>query len=135
MTGVLLDLPFAWFPKIEYRIRLQEDRTMTQEHRNPSSPTPPFVQGVLADGSAATGDPPHFSLRKTGHDLRNALNVIRNASYLLRRKLVAAGGANVDLVDMIEESVQSAEAIATAIMDHAVRSGETSTSGVAPGSK
>lgn len=73
-----------------------------------------------------------FSLRKTAHDLRNALNVMRNAAYLLRRKLVAAGGEHVDLVDMIEESVQSAEKIATQIMDQAVEAGEPPTSRSAP---
>lgn len=81
---------------------------------------------VRTDGAAA------FSLRKTAHDLRNALNVMRNAGYLLRRKLVAAGGEHVDLVDMIEDSVKSAEAIATAIMDHAIASGEPPTSGGSP---
>ena len=65
-----------------------------------------------------------LSLRKTAHDLRNCLNVIRSAAYLLRRKLVAAGGEHVDLVDMIEESVQSAETITTQLMDEAVKTGE-----------
>lgn len=86
----------------------------------------------MDDGPIASGSQPPLSLRKAGHDLRNALNVIRNASYLLRRKLVAAGGEHVDLVDMIEDSVKSAEVIATAMMDHASRSGELPASGSTP---
>ena len=77
------------------------------------------------------GGPP-FSLRKSGHDLRNALNVIRNAGYLLKRKLKAAGGENVDLVDMIEESVMTAEGIAAQMMEEAARRGELPTSGGGP---
>lgn len=66
------------------------------------------------------------SLRQSAHDLRNSLNVIRNAAYLLRRKLVAGGGENVDLVDMIEDSVKSAEAIAADLTTRAVLSEEQS---------
>ncbi len=79
-----------------------------------------------ADQVSSTDVP--FSLRKSAHDLRNALNVMRNAGYLLRRKLVAAGSEHVDLVDMIEESVKSAETIATQMMEQAVKSGELPTS-------
>jgi signal transduction histidine kinase len=65
-----------------------------------------------------------FSLRKSAHDLRNALNVIRNANYLLRRKLTAAGSENIDLADMIEDSVKTAEDIAADLMNEALRRGE-----------
>lgn len=85
----------------------------------------------IASGSDPALAPP-FSLRKTAHDLRNSLNVVRNAAYLLRRKLVAAGGDHVDLVDMIEDSVKSAEIIATQIMDQAIQTGEPPVSGHAP---
>ena len=83
---------------------------------------------------ASPAEPP-FSLRKSAHDLRNALNVMRNAGYLLKRKLVAAGGEHVDLVDMIEESVKAAETIATEMMEHGIKSGEPPTSRSAPRSK
>lgn len=68
--------------------------------------------------------PPPFSLRQAGHDLRNALNVIRNANYMLRRKLMANGGEFVELVEMIEDSVKSAEAIAAQMMNESSRLGE-----------
>jgi signal transduction histidine kinase len=78
----------------------------------------------ITDGAPSPSSTPAFSLRKSAHDLRNALNIMRNAGYLLRRKLVAAGSEHVDLVDMIEESVKSAETIATQMMDHAALTGE-----------
>lgn len=86
----------------------------------------------VTDGVHGSSSSQDFSLRKSAHDLRNALNVMRNAGYLLRRKLVAAGSEHVDLVDMIEESVKSAEAIATQMMDHAVQSGEAPASRSTP---
>lgn len=94
---------------------------------------PEMIQDEPVDGaSQVSSTEVPFSLRKSAHDLRNALNVMRNAGYLLRRKLVAAGGEHVDLVDMIEESVKSAEVIATQMMDQAVKSGEPPTSRSAP---
>ena len=82
----------------------------------------------ISDSNSDGSSQPPFSLRKSPHDLRNALNVIRNAGYLLNRQLVAAGGEHVDLVDMIEESVKSAEEIAAQLMEEAVRIGEPPTS-------
>lgn len=74
--------------------------------------------------SSQEGSHPVFSLRRAGHDLRNALNVIRNANYMLRRKLMASGGEFAELVEMIEDSVKSAEAIATQMMNESSRLGE-----------
>lgn len=82
------------------------------------------MSSLISDSNSDGSSQPPFSLRKSGHDLRNALNVIRNAGYLLKRKLIAAGGEHVDLVDMIEESVKSAEAITTQMMEEALRIGE-----------
>jgi len=84
-------------------------------------------QASGSNDEGASGPP--FSLRKSGHDLRNALNIIRNAGYLLKRKLNAAGGENVDLVDMIEDSVMTAEGIAAKMMEEATRRGEAPASG------
>ncbi len=111
------------------------DSHKTKVSDEPTRPTLLGDESADAGGSNDALSRAPLSLRKTAHDLRNALNVMRNAAYLLRRKLVAAGGEHVDLVDMIEESVKSAETIATQIMDQAERSGESPASRNAPRSK
>ncbi len=50
------------------------------------------------------------------HDLRNPLGVIRNAAYLLRRRL-AKSSEHLDLLTMIEDEVKTADAIITNLME------------------
>lgn len=50
------------------------------------------------------------------HDLRNPLGVIRNAVYLLRRRLTKIG-EKPDLLNMIDEEVLAADAIITNMME------------------
>jgi signal transduction histidine kinase len=50
-----------------------------------------------------------------GHDLRTPLGVIRNAVYLLRRRL-AATDAKADLLNMIDGEVKTADAIISNLM-------------------
>ena len=115
--------PKEWFMK-------PSDRSpqSTNERQEPGT-TPHHPTGV--PGKDVPGDQSAIGLRKSVHDLRNSLNIVRNATYLLRRKLVAAGGGNVDLLDMIDEAVASAESVSAALMEQAVRSGEPPTSGLA----
>lgn len=50
------------------------------------------------------------------HDLRNPLGVIRNAAYLLRRRM-AREGENLELIAMIDDEVKTADAIITNLME------------------
>lgn len=60
------------------------------------------------------------------HDLRNPLGVIRNAAYLLRRRL-AKLDVKIDLLNMIEDEVKTADALIASLAESAsARSPETS---------
>lgn len=50
------------------------------------------------------------------HELRNPLGVIRNAAYLLRKRL-SKFDVKPDLLDMIDEEVRSADAMITALSE------------------
>jgi signal transduction histidine kinase len=50
------------------------------------------------------------------HELRNPLGVVRNAAYLLRRRL-SVHGVKPDLLDMIEDEIKSADAMITALSE------------------
>lgn len=51
------------------------------------------------------------------HDLRNPLGVIRNATYLLRRRLAKGDAKTGELLKMIDDEVKSADAIITNLME------------------
>lgn len=50
------------------------------------------------------------------HDLRNPLGVIRNAAYLLRRRF-GKSSEHLDMLNMIEEEVRTADTIITNLME------------------
>src|SRR5687767_7951601 len=72
-------------------------------------PHAPHVQAARLDAIAQLS-------ASIGHDLRNPLGVIRNAVYLLRRRLTKLG-ESTDLLNMIEAEVASADGIMAHLME------------------
>jgi hypothetical protein len=95
-------------------------QTKHDQPPNPADPNLTNSHGMTQQPKSGSISLHDHSLRQNAHDLRNCLNVIRSAAYLLRRKLLAAGGQHVDLVDMIEDSVKNAELIAVELSRTAV---------------
>jgi signal transduction histidine kinase len=53
-----------------------------------------------------------------GHDLRNPLTSIKNASYLLRKKHVAGDETGRQTLDIVDKSVEAASHIVTDLLDY-----------------